>query len=549
MAIYEQIIPEWKEKALKQISENTLAEVLEKLNKNNRVLAVRPTGFGKSFLLAGLTSNTLPNGQYRFKKCLYVYPTSVIKKDVINSYGPCGKDERKDKLQNTTFISYMKLTNMINDLDNGKSTTVEGLELYPGIVDISSDGAWTGKPLSKTTDVIDSYQGQKGLRNWFKQFDLIMLDECHRAGSDGFLKTWDKIGSIITSSNNTKLVGVTATPDRLDDRSIKSIFGQSNQISRLTLSDCINPDKLRKMGIEVEGDNGLLSKFDYVYVIGDRERFLSTTIADINARRKRSGDSLLHEYEEQELLNEMNRIPLISDILQKSIKPENTGGSDYMKFVVFFRDKKHIETDGNKVKSWFEDAFPSLTCNVTNIVTKSAAGKVNYDISDVDALQELVPRDYTLDLIFCVDKLNMGYHVESITGVVLLRETNSAVMYNQQIGRCFSVRSMNKPIIFDIIDKCGAGTILDKTESNDEVSKGTKKELPSIIDKNCVDVHSFSQDFLTLSRDMRNQKYNYNKQIVDFLYNNRQAPVEIISEILGINLADLDIIIKEVARD
>lgn len=547
MAIVEQVIPVWKEEALKKISQSTLDEVLEKLNKNNRVLAVRPTGFGKSFLLAGLTSNKLDNGQLRFKKCLYVYPTSVIKQDVINSYGPCGKDERKDKLKNTTFISYMKLTNMINDLANGRSTTVEGFELYRGIIDISSDGAWTGKPINKVTQIIENYQGQNGLRNWFRQFDLIMLDECHRAGSTGFLKTWDVISSIIKSSENTKLVGVTATPDRLDGRDIKEIFGQNNQISRLTLSDCINPDKLHKIGIDVP--QGLLSKFDYVYVIGDRGRFLDTTIEDINIRRKKSKNELLHKYEEEELLNQMNKIPIIADIIRQSITEEHTGGSNYMKFVVFFRDKKHIQKDGNKVKNWFIDAFPDMNCIVTNIVTKGTDSDVTYEISDVDALQNLIPREGVLDLIFCVDKLNMGYHVESITGVVLLRETNSAVMYNQQIGRCFSVRSMNKPIIFDIIDKCGAGTILDKADKSDGTGKGTKKDLPSIIDKSCVDVHNFSNNFLLLSKNMREQKYNYEKQIVDFLYNSRQAPIEIISEITGIKVKELDIMIREGKTD
>ena len=160
-----------------------------------------------------------------------------------------------------------------------------------------------------------------------------------------------------------------------------------------------------------------------------------------------------------------------------------------------------------------------------------------------------MPRENVIDLIFCVDMLNMGYHVESITGVVLLRETSSAVMYNQQIGRCFSVRSMNKPIIFDVIDKCGAGTIIDKKDKEGTETIGTKKDLPSIIDKSCVDVHEFSNNFLKLAREMRDQKYSMNKSIVDFLYNNRQAPIEIISEITGINMAELDIIIKEKKLD
>ena len=440
--------PQEKELRLKEISQSTLDETLEKLNKNNRVLVVRPTGFGKSFMLAGLTSNRLPNGELRFKKCLYIYPTKVIKQDVINTYGPCGRDERAGKLQNTTFISYSKLTTIINNLEKGKTAPVNGLELFPGLVDISSDGDWRSDD-SKATykakiikDSITNYQGPGSLRQWIKQFDLIMMDECHRAGAVGFWRTWDRIGSIITKSSDSikdgetpvKLVGVTATPDRLDGRDIKEIFGKSNQISKLTLSDCIK--------------EGLLSKFDYVYAIGDRENFFKTAISTMEDKRIKDKNSPLYLYEKAELEKASDKMESMNDIIRKSVKPENTGGETYMRFVVFFEDRKHIQRMSSTVESWFTNAFIGSEINVVNIVTNSKDKDITYEISDVDILEELDKKkaDNKVDLIFCVDKLNMGYHVESITGIMLLRETNSAVIYNQQIGRCFSVRSNNKPI-------------------------------------------------------------------------------------------------------
>lgn len=530
MAIIEQKIPEWKEKELKRISEETLDEVLEKLNKNNRVLAVRPTGFGKSYMLTGLTSDKIPDGTLRFKNCLYIYPTTVIKEDVMQTYGPNGKDERAGRLQNTTFISYKKLTNMILELENTNKTSVAYREVYKGIYDV-------GKENKKSNiEEIIGYQGEKGLRNWFRKFDLIMMDECHRAGAEGFLKTWNKISSIITSSENTKLVGVTATPDRLDGIDIKEIFGKTNQISRLTLADCIQKE--------------LLSRFDYIYVIGDRERFLTTTIDDINKKRVRNGDSELQQYELDELQSGINRIPSISEVIKKSVTEENTGGSNYMKFVVFFRDRSHIKKSGNIVESWFNDAFETMDVRVHNIVTKTKSEDLEYEISDTDKLTKLIPTENVVDLIFCVDKLNMGYHVESITGVILLRETSSAIIYNQQIGRCFSVRSMNKPIIIDIIDKCGAGSLIAKEledGNKDSLNKGSKKELPSILNKNCVDVTNYSIDFIKLSASMRLQRYNRDEELVRFLSINRHAPVDIISQMTGLKIEKIEEILKQEA--
>ena len=490
---------ELKEQRLKEISRNTLNETLAKLTKNNRVLVVRPTGFGKSFMLAGLTSNATAQGELTFKKCLYIYPTKVIKQDVINTYGPCGKDERAGMLKNTTFISYSKLTNIINSLDKKKPATLQGLELFDGIIDISSDGDWRpddiikSRPSKKFSDKIEGYQGAGSLRQWIKQFDLIMMDECHRAGAEGFLRTWERIGSIITKSSDNikdgetpvKLVGVTATPDRLDGMDIKEIFGKSNQISRLTLSDCIK--------------EGLLSKFDYVYAIGDRSNFYQTAVDSMEESRIKAGNPGLFEYEKVELQKELDKMKPMHEIIRESISPENTGDDGYMRFVVFFEDKKHISKMQDIVKGWFTNAFLDKNIEIKNVVSKSKNDEVNYEISDVDILEELdrTKSSDRVDLIYCVDKLNMGYHVESITGIMLLRETNSAVIYNQQIGRCFSVRSMNKPIIFDIVDKSGVGNILAKdAKDSDEFSSGEKQELPSIIDKTCVDVHNFGKDFI-----------------------------------------------------
>lgn len=538
---------EEKQQRLREISQNTLDETLEKLNKNNRVLVVRPTGFGKSFMLAGLTSNELPNGEKRFKKCLYIYPTKVIKQDVINTYGPCGRDERAGKLQNTTFISYSKLTTIINNLENGKTAPVNGLELFDGIIDISSDGDWRSEESKRlyrakvVKDSIANYQGPGSLRQWIKQFDLIMMDECHRAGAAGFLKTWDKIGSIITKSYDNikegetpvKLVGVTATPDRLDGRDIKEIFGKNNQISRLTLSDCIK--------------EGLLSKFDYVYAIGNREQFFKTAVETMEEKRIKDKNSPLYAYEKDELQKALDNMEPMSDIIRKSVKPENTGGESYMRFVVFFESRKHIQKMQDTVKGWFENAFLNMNVNVSNIVTKSKEEGISYEISDVDILEEL-DRTKTankLDLIFCVDKLNMGYHVESITGIMLLRETNSAVIYNQQIGRCFSVRSDNKPIIFDVVDKAGVGVILDKNDrSADSFSSGEKRELPSIIDKDCVDIYNYGKDFLKLLNAIRKQTYNAAGRLVTFLSENRHAPADVIATMTKLSLDDVNKILN-----
>jgi hypothetical protein len=57
-----------------------------------------------------------------------------------------------------------------------------------------------------------------------------------------------------------------------------------------------------------------------------------------------------------------------------------------------------------------------------------------------------------LRLLYCIDALNEGVHVEDISGVILLRPTVSPIIYKQQIGRALSASRSCDPVIFDIVN-------------------------------------------------------------------------------------------------
>ena len=56
-----------------------------------------------------------------------------------------------------------------------------------------------------------------------------------------------------------------------------------------------------------------------------------------------------------------------------------------------------------------------------------------------------------LKLLYCIDMLNEGVHVEDIDGVILLRPTVSPIIYKQQIGRALSASKKKDAVIFDIV--------------------------------------------------------------------------------------------------
>ena len=63
-----------------------------------------------------------------------------------------------------------------------------------------------------------------------------------------------------------------------------------------------------------------------------------------------------------------------------------------------------------------------------------------------------------LKLLFCIDMLNEGVHVDDVDGVILLRPTVSPIIYLQQIGRALSAGSRKTPVIFDLVNILTAST-------------------------------------------------------------------------------------------
>ena len=57
-----------------------------------------------------------------------------------------------------------------------------------------------------------------------------------------------------------------------------------------------------------------------------------------------------------------------------------------------------------------------------------------------------------LKLLFCIDMLNEGVHVEGISGVILFRPTVSPIIYKQQIGRALTAGDTAAPLILDVVN-------------------------------------------------------------------------------------------------
>lgn len=84
------------------------------------------------------------------------------------------------------------------------------------------------------------------------------------------------------------------------------------------------------------------------------------------------------------------------------------------------------------------------------LATKSKAQLSSED--DIELGKAVVPQDKVIDLIFSINMLNVGYHVNNITGLIFKRWTGSNQIYFQQLGRCLSSVSSTIPVVFDYVN-------------------------------------------------------------------------------------------------
>ena len=110
---------------------------------------------------------------------------------------------------------------------------------------------------------------------------------------------------------------------------------------------------------------------------------------------------------------------------------------------MFCSGKEHMDEMLSHVPEW----FAGVNAKVKTYSTYA---------SDPDASREFAAfkadESDALKLLFCIDMLNEGVHVEGISGVILFRPTVSPIIYKQQIGRALTAGCTKTPLILDVVN-------------------------------------------------------------------------------------------------
>lgn len=353
-----------------------------------RALVVSATGTGKTYLGAFAVR------EYRPKKFLYLVHREQIAKKSLESFYKVIGGSRED---------YGLLTGNKHDFNKKY--------LFGTIQTLSQD---------KVLAELDP-----------KEFDYILIDEAHRVAAPTYQK-------ILEHFTPKFLLGMTATPERMDKQNIYEVFDY-HLAYEIRLKDALNEQ--------------MLTPFHYVgvedYTVGDEVITETSKLKDLVAEKR-------------------------VDYVLKQL--------DYYGYC------------GKKAKGLVFCSRQEEARKLANLFTQ--AGHPAQALTNEDSQKKR--REVTkqlengkLEYIFTVDLFNEGIDIPSLNQIVMLRNTQSSIIFIQQLGR--GLRKFPEKDYVTVIDFLGnyKNNYLipialngDKSRDKDQVVRESK--LPQVIDVSTI---------------------------------------------------------------
>ena len=252
-------------------------------------------------------------------------------------------------------------------------------------------------------------------------YDNIIIDEFHRCGAPEWSKGVDRI---IKQSPNAKILGMTATPIRaVDNKDMADAIFKGNVASEMTLEEAV-AEGIIEAPIYING----------IYSLQEEIKRAESNIEKISNEEAKK--ELRKDIEEAK--RHLEQVEGLDDIFAKYAGDKKEG-----KYIVFCNDINDMHKKMQESNKWFEK------------VGETRIYEVSYRKSDKlneDTIKRFKEEGEKINLLFSVDKLNEGVHVDGIDGVIMLRKTGSPIVYTQQLGRALSVGNEGTPIVFDLVN-------------------------------------------------------------------------------------------------
>ena len=249
----------------------------------------------------------------------------------------------------------------------------------------------------------------------------IILDEFHRAGAE----CWgESTVALLKLCPEAKLLGLTATNIRYLDnnRDMAEELFDGHIASDMNLGEAVV--------------RGILPAPKYVTTVYQYQKALAKYQARVDNLRTQGIQDVNQKY-----LDALRRALEQADGLDRVFAHHITNKSG--KYIVFCANKEHMDEMVSHVPEWFAGVNPDV------VVYEAYSDDPNTDKAFANFKTDTTNR---LKLLFCIDMLNEGVHVEGISGVILFRPTISPIVYKQQIGRALTAGDTAAPLILDVVN-------------------------------------------------------------------------------------------------
>ena len=392
-----------QELELQEHQQDAYNAVQKTYEQGNRAAVVIPTGCGKSFIALKLMEDN------RDKNILFLAPTIAIKNQMYNYIAKYIVGEEPTSERPAKKIAKEHFPNL-------------EIRLYQTLLKVSDED-------------MEKYHA-----------DIIIMDELHRTGAE---KWGEKVNTLLEKNPNAKILGLTATPERMDEQNVIDKLFEGNISYELTLVEALRR-RILKSPKYVKCD----------YALGEYIEGLKEAIDSCSDEKTKS--------ELQKKVEQMRRIVEEAEGIPELFK-NNIQKKDG-KYIIFCKDKEHMELLQSKVSEWFGeiDSKPETY----SVYSGKTERKNNEDIKKFET-----SKSEHLKLLFCVDMLNEGVHIEGVSGVIMARPTDSRIVYLQQLGRALSSDpSGEQTIIFDLVNNYVKNNLdAEVNGRNEDISHGNKE--------------------------------------------------------------------------
>lgn len=263
------------------------------------------------------------------------------------------------------------------------------------------------------------------MKELYEKYDGFILDEYHRAGAPETYKKLKELKEYIARDNKKKFIGLTATPIRYldNERNMTEELFDGVVASKISLADAII-------------DGLLPTPYCICSLISCEEKYykVRSKVNKMGASKEKSN----YTKELSFVGSKITSKEAFYNLFRQHI-PEQNG-----KYIVFCNTVDEL----NKYKRIADYWFPQSTGLKKYTVHSLQSIKKNQ--SELDSFNAVTSG---MNLLFCIDILNEGIHVNGVDGVIMLRNTTSPRIYFQQMGRALSYSNRKKTIrVFDLVN-------------------------------------------------------------------------------------------------